>query len=106
MLQAHPDIEGIFCINDPTALGAIAALEGIGKLNQVVLVGFDGQPEGKQAIKDGKIFADPIQFPDQLGREVVKMFIKYTEGEEVPKEHLIPTALYYKEDGMKDASLK
>lgn len=106
MLQAHPDIEGIFCINDPTALGAIAALEGIGKLNQVVLVGFDGQPEGKQAIRDGKIFADPIQFPDQLGREVVKMFIKYTEGEEVPKEHLIPTALYYKEDGMKDASLK
>lgn len=106
MLQAHPDIDGIFCINDPTALGAIAALEGLRKLDQVVLVGFDGQPEGKQAIKEGKIFADPIQFPDRLGVEVVKMFISYTEGEDVPKEHLIPTALYFKEDAMKDPMLK
>ncbi len=106
MLQAVPDIDGIFCINDPTALGAIAALEGAGKMDRVKLVGFDGQPEGKQAIKDGKIFADPIQFPGKLGSEVVKVFLRYVDGEEVPGEILIPTALYYKADAMKDPSLK
>ena len=62
-LQAHPDLRGIFAINDPSGLGARAALEKAGKQDQVVIVAFDGQPEGKQAIKDGKIFADPIQFP-------------------------------------------
>ena len=67
-LQAHPDLAGIFAINDPSALGAWAALEKAGKADQVKIVGFDGQPEGKQAIKDGKIFADPIQYPDQIGK--------------------------------------
>ena len=52
-LQAHPDLVGIFAINDPSALGARAALEKAGKADQVKLIGFDGQPEGKQAIKEG-----------------------------------------------------
>ena len=30
-LQAHPDLAGIFAINDPSALGAGAALEKAGK---------------------------------------------------------------------------
>ncbi len=65
VLQAHPDLAGFFCINDPSALGARAALEIANKTDQVTLVGFDGQPEGKLAIRHGKIFADPIQFPDR-----------------------------------------
>lgn len=68
-LQAHPNLIAIFAINDPSALGAVAALEKAGKQDQVAVIGFDGQPEGKQAIKDGKIYADPIQFPDKIGRE-------------------------------------
>ena len=48
-LQAHPDLAGLFAINDPAALGARAALEKAGR-TQVLIIGFDGQPEGKQAI--------------------------------------------------------
>ncbi len=106
LLQAHPEVQGIFAINDPSALGARAALEKAGKADQVVLVGFDGQPEGKQAIKDGKIYADPIQFPDQIGARTVEAIVKHFKGEELPKEILIPTALYRKADGMKDPELK
>lgn len=106
ILQSHPDVNAIFAINDPSALGARAALESAGKADQVKIVGFDGQPEGKQAIKDGKIFADPIQFPDQIGRKTFQTIYKYLNGEEVPKEILIPTALYRQADGAKDASLK
>lgn len=105
-LQAHPDLRGIFAINDPAALGARAALEKAKKTDQVVIVGFDGQPEGKQAIKDGKIYADPIQFPDRMGIQVVESIVAHSRGLEVPKEQLIPTALYRQEDGMKDESLK
>jgi ribose transport system substrate-binding protein len=54
MLQAFPDIVGIFAINDPSALGARGALEKAGKADKVVIIGFDGQPEGKQAIKEAR----------------------------------------------------
>lgn len=105
-LQATPDLRGIFAINDPSALGARAALEKAGKANAVVIVGFDGMPEGKQAIKDGKIYADPIQFPDKMGVEIVAAIIKHSKGEDVSAETLIPTSLYRKADGEKDSALK
>ena len=105
-LQAHPDLRGIFAINDPSGLGARAALEKAGKQDQVVIVAFDGQPEGKQAIKDGKIFADPIQFPGLIGKKTVELMMDYFAGVEVEKEVLIPTELYKQEDGLNDPSLK
>jgi ribose transport system substrate-binding protein len=102
ILQAHPDLNGIFAINDPSGLGAYAALEIAKKTDQVVIVAFDGQPEGKKAIREGKIYADPIQFPDKIGQITVQTIMKYLEGEEVEPEILIPTALYYKADAEND----
>lgn len=104
-LQSHPNLAGIFAINDPSALGGYSALEEAGKADQVKIIAFDGQPEGKQAIKDGKIFADPIQFPDRIGRQTAKTIIAYFEGEEVAPEQLIPTELYRQEDALKDPEL-
>lgn len=105
-LQAHPDLEAIFAINDPSALGARAALEKAGKADKIKIVGFDGQPEGKQAIKDGKIYADPIQFPDRMGVEIVKAIVAHSKGEDVPPQTLIPTRLYRKADAEKDPELQ
>lgn len=105
-LQAHPDLRAIFAINDPSALGARAALEKAGKQDDVVIIAFDGQPEGKQAIKDGKIYADPIQFPDQIGQKTVQLIMNYFRGKEVPVEVLIPTKLYKQADGQADPDLK
>jgi ribose transport system substrate-binding protein len=105
-LQAHPDLDAIFAINDPSALGARAALEKAGKADRVKLIGFDGQPEGKQAIKEGKIYADPVQFPDRIGRTTAQVIIRHFDGETVEKEILIPTALYRKTDAEKDPALK
>ena len=106
LMQSHPEIDGIFAINDPTALGAVAAYEKAGKLDQVKMIGFDGQPAGKQAIKEGKIYADPIQFPDQIGVKTAQAVIRHFEGEKLPPEILIPTALYRKADAEKDPELK
>jgi ribose transport system substrate-binding protein len=105
-LQAHPDLVGIFAINDPAALGARAALEKAGKTEQIKIIGFDGQPEGKKAILDGKIYADPIQHPDQIARKTADAVVRYFHGEKVEKEILIPTNLYRKADAEKDAALK
>ena len=105
-LNAHPDLAGVFSINDPSALGAVVALKQAGKLDKVKVIGFDGQLIGKQAILKGEIFADPIQFPKELGRKAVQQFIKYQNAEEVPQQILISTKLYFKEDAEKDPDLK
>lgn len=105
-LQAHDDLAAIFAINDPAALGAHTALAEAGKEGSVKIIGFDGMPEGKQAIKDGKVYADPIQFPDKMGVQIVEKIIDHLAGKPVEKKILIPTALYKKEDADKDPSLK
>jgi ribose transport system substrate-binding protein len=105
-LQSHADLAGIFAINDPSALGARAALEKAKRTDRVKIIGFDGQPEGLQAIKEGKIYADPVQFPDKIGRETARAVLRYFRGEEVRPAILIPTALYRKADGEKDARLQ
>jgi hypothetical protein len=106
LLQAHPGLNGIFAINDPSALGAVAALEKAGKLAQVKVVGFDGMPEGKAAIMAGKLYADPIQFPDRIGQTAVRHIVKYLAGDDVPPETLIPTQLYRRADAAKDPAVK
>lgn len=104
-IQANPDLAAIFAINDPSALGAYAALEDAGKVDQVVIVGFDGEYDGKVAIRDGKILCDPVQFPDKMGRITVESIINYFDGEEVKPEILIPSKLYYKKDALTDPEL-
>jgi ribose transport system substrate-binding protein len=105
-LEANPGLAAIFAINDPSALGARAALEAASKADQVTIIGFDGQLIGKQAILDGKILCDPIQFPDQIGRTTIQAIIKYFDGEDVEPELLIPSRLYYKKDAENDPELK
>src|SRR3954447_19772760 len=51
--QAPPGLAGIFAINDPSGRGARAALEKAGKADQVKIIAFDGQPEGKEGVREG-----------------------------------------------------
>ena len=106
LLQSHPDLNGIFAINDPSALGCYAALENAGVADKIKIIGFDGQNDGKRAIRDGKIYADPIQFPVRIGQETMSVILKYLNGEDVPSEILIPTELYRQSDGKSDTSLE
>ena len=98
MLQAHPDLKGIFGINDDSALGALAAVEKAGKLGQVVIVGFDAVPEAREAIKAGRIYADVIQKPHEIGTKTIEAVKTYISGGHVPPTILIPCGLFTKAD--------
>lgn len=97
ILQAHPDLAGIFGINDDSALGALAAIEKAGRLGQVAIVGFDAVPEAREAIRAGKIAADVIQQPRVIGETTIRAIADYVGGREVPASILIPCALFTKE---------
>lgn len=61
MLQANPDIDGVISGNDEMALGAIAALKEAGKLDEVVVGGFDGSPDAIDAVKAGEMAYTVLQ---------------------------------------------
>lgn len=97
ILQAHPDVDAIFGINDDSALGALAAVEKAGRQGRVAIVGFDAVPEARQAIRDGKIYADVIQQPRMIGRTTIESIYGYMAGGDMPGEILIPCDLYDQE---------
>lgn len=84
LLLKVPDIDGVFGINDDSALGALAAIEGAGKTGKIVIVGYDATPEAKQAIKAGKIYGDAIQYPTKIGTLAIQTIHDYFSGKKVP----------------------
>jgi len=88
MIQAHPDLNGVFAINDDSALGALAALKQA-KRTDVAIVGYDATPEAREAILAGTALkADSVQHPDLIGDTTIRTIARYLKGEQVPK--LVP----------------
>ena len=104
ILQAHPDIVGIFAVNDPSALGAYAAVTKANRLEQITVIGFDASPAGKQAVYERKLYDTPQQFPRKMAQGTVQAFIDYLAGEELLKTNFIPCAHYYYDDSVSDSS--
>jgi len=93
MLQAHPDIKGVFGINDDSALGALAVLEAAGR-KDVVVVGFDATPDAQRAIRaGGPLKADVAQQPRKIGRTAIEMIARHLAGEKVPALVSVDVAL-------------
>ena len=75
MLTANPDVTGIFGMNDPSALGAVLAVEQAGKTSQIKVTGVDGSPEAVAELKrDGSPFiGSATQNPAEMVRQAVKV---------------------------------
>lgn len=97
ILQANPDIDGIFGFGDDAALAASVAVKSAGLSGQVKVIGFDGMPEAIAAVDSDPDFVGVIQqFPDQMGQLAVQTAIKVIAGEEVPTEQPIVPGVYTK----------
>lgn len=79
MLQAHPDLEGVISGNDQMALGAISALKQAGKLDQVVVGGFDGNQDAINAVKRGELAYTVVQPVVDFSTDVVHQIDSYLE---------------------------
>ena len=96
LLQAHPDANAIFAQNDEMALGALRALDS-GKHGSVVVVAFDGTPDGIKAVKDGKMAATVAQQPGEIGRLGVETAQKLLSNQSVDKSVAVPLKLVTKD---------
>ncbi len=86
MIGRHPEINVLFAINDPTALGAISALESAGKLQDVLIAAVDGSAEAITAIKNGKMLSTSAQFPREIGQAAAQAAYDHLEGKSVEKD--------------------
>lgn len=96
MLTANPDVTGIFGMNDPSALGAVLAVEQAGKSGQIKVTGVDGSPEAVQELtRDGSPFiGTATQNPGEMVRQAVKAAVAITEGQTLTEINvLIPSVL-------------
>ncbi len=85
VLQAHPDLDGIFGINDDSALGALDAARQLGR-DRVAIVGYDATPPAVDAIRKGTpLKADVIQYPRKIGAATVEAIRRHFAGEAIPR---------------------
>ncbi len=85
VLQAHPDITGLFGINDDSALGALDAAQQFNRLN-VAIIGYDATPPAVDAIKKGTpLKADVIQYPRKIGTTTILKVSEHFASKPLPK---------------------
>ena len=81
IIIANPELDAFFCINDPSALGAAAAIKGENKTGEIGVYSIDASPEGKQALLDGEFTAVAAQVPLQMAEYSFNEAIKLLNGE-------------------------
>lgn len=98
MLEETPNVDVVIALNDPSALGAIAALRDKGR-NDVVVYGIDGSPEIKTLMKETSMVAGTVaQSPISIGYIAVRRMYDLLEGEEIKSEYIIPVHLINKDN--------
>ncbi len=98
ILQAHPNVQGVFAANDVMALGAVEAIAAAGKTGRIVVVGFDAQDDARAAIREGRMDATIAQNPRAMGRLAVIAAHRLLKGDTLPAEQPVAIELVSKEN--------
>lgn len=98
IIEETPDIDVVMALNDPSALGALAALEKNNK-NDVMVYGIDGTPEIKALIgRNQMIVGTVVQSPIKMGQIAVENMYNILNGKKIEKNIIIPISLINKEN--------
>lgn len=93
MMQAHPDIKGMFGANEGSAIGVLNAVKELDKLGEVIIIGYDSGKLQQDAIRAGEMYGAVTQDPIGIGYKAVEAAFKAINGESVEKD--IDTGFFY-----------
>jgi fructose transport system substrate-binding protein len=85
VLNAHPDVNLVWTINEPAGLGAATAIASHGLAGKVKIVSMDGGCRGIKGVQDGLIDTDVMQFPKKMGQTAVDFAVDVAAGKPLPK---------------------
>lgn len=98
LLKQAPQPDVVMALNDPSALGAMAALKDHGLLSKVLVYGVDGSPEAKGMIEEGNMTATAAQFPSKLGKAAVQQMYAIIGGKPHERTVTVPVQLVTREN--------
>ena len=98
VLNKTKDIDVVMALNDPSAMGAMAALDAEHMLSDVLVYGADGSPEAKTMIYEGRMTATSAQSPRTTGKKTVEMLYRILDGKTVEKQSIVPVSLITKDN--------
>ena len=96
IIQSNKNIDAVMCLNDPTALGVLAAFENTQKNNNVYIYGVDGASDALAMIEKGKLTATASQSPDMIGKIAAETALKRLTGVKIDKYINVPVELINK----------
>ena len=85
MLQAHPNLKGMFGANEGSAIGVVNAVKELKRQGKVVVIGYDAGKQQKDAVRSGLMAGAISQDPVGIGYKCVEAAAKAIKGETVPK---------------------
>lgn len=86
IIQANPNLQAFFCINDPSSLGAVAAIKAANKQGLINVYSIDASPDGKKALIDGDFKAVACQVPLGIAEKAFECAVDLMQGQSVDKE--------------------
>ena len=98
VLNKTKDIEVVMALNDPSAMGAMAALDAQHMLSEVLVYGADGSPEAKTMIYENRMTATSAQSPQMTGKKTVEMLYNILDGKTAEKQFIVPVTLITKDN--------
>ena len=102
ILQANPNIKGIFGANEGSAIGVINGAREMKR--KIVIIGYDSGKQQKDAIASGAMAGAITQNPVGIGFKTVEAAVKALKGEKLPK--IIDTGFYwYDKSNMTDPKI-
>ena len=98
VLNKTKDIDVVMALNDPSAMGAMAALDAQHMLSEVLVYGADGSPEAKTMIYENRMTATSAQSPQMTGKKTVEMLYNILDGKTAEKQFIVPVTLITKDN--------
>lgn len=103
IIQANPELDAFFCINDPSALGAVAAIQAANMTGKIGVYSIDASPDGKEALLDGSFTAVACQVPLGIAETAVESAVTILEGGTVDSEIWLDSHLVTEEEAEETA---
>ena len=98
IVDQYDNIDVVMGLNDPAAMGALAALDSKNAREGVLVYGIDGSPEGKKLIKEGMMTGTATQSPKEMADTAINAAYQVLSGKKVAKKKVISVKMITKEN--------
>jgi ribose transport system substrate-binding protein len=85
IIQAHPDLKGLFGANEGSIIGVLNAVKELKKEGKITVIGYDSGQQQQDAIRSGVEAGAITQDPINIGARCVESAVKAVKGESLPK---------------------